>query len=76
MTTFIARHSGRTAGSSAGLRAGKQRLLRSLNSLGVIMADSAQAARALESAHTPADRRAALARLAADTSRDAGPSAT
>jgi len=59
----------------ASLGPAMQRLLRSLNSLGVIMADSAQAARSLESAHTPAARSAVLDRFAADTTRDADRSA-
>jgi hypothetical protein len=75
MTTFIARHGHRTTHSSAAFQVRKHRFLRSLNSLGVIMADSAQAARALESANTQIDRRAVLDRFAADTTHDAGHSA-
>ncbi len=76
VTTFAGqRVSRRPITRGASLGPAMQRLLRSLNSLGVIMADSAQAARSLESAHTPAARSAVLDRFAADTTRDADRSA-
>ncbi len=71
MTTFIARHGDRTTGSSATFRAGKQRFTRSLASVGSIVLDAIEATRAIQSAHSNADRRAVLDRFAADTTRDA-----
>ncbi len=67
MTTFLARH----GDSSAALQTARQRFTRSLVSVGSIVVDAIEAARAIESAHTTADRRAVLDRFAADTTRDA-----
>ena len=53
MTTFIARHGGRTANPSAALGAGIQRLAHGFVSLGVIVRDAVRATRALNDAHTP-----------------------
>jgi hypothetical protein len=71
MTTSIARHGYRTADSSDALRQKKQRFTGSLASVGAIVLDAIEATRAINSAHTTADRRAVLARFAADTTRDA-----
>ena len=75
MTTFIARQGDRTADSTAAFRAGKQRVTRSLASVGSLVLDAIDATRAIQSAHSTADRRAVLDRFAADTTRDAGRSA-
>ena len=52
-----------------------QRLGRSLASVGAIVLDAIEATRAIQSAHSHADRRAVLDRFAADTTRDASRSA-
>jgi hypothetical protein len=75
MTTFIARHGDRAADSSAAFQAARGRFTRSLVSVGSIVLDAIEAARAIESAHTTADRRAVLDRFAAETTRDATRSA-
>ncbi len=72
MTTFIARHGERTTDTGATPTAQKQRFGRFLVSVGAIVLDSIEASRAIGSAHSAADRRAALERFAADTTRDAG----
>ena len=71
MTTFIAGHAGRTADSRAAFQAGKQRFTRSLVSVGSLVLDAIEASRAIQSAHTTADRQAVLDRFAAETTRDA-----
>ncbi len=75
MTTFIARHGDRSANPSAAFRAGLQRLPRAFVSLSVIMRDAVSATRALNDAHTVAERRAVAARFAADSTRNADRSA-
>ena len=75
MTTFIARHGDRTANPSAALGAGIQRFAHAFVSLSVIVRDAVSATRALNDAHTAADRRAVAARFAADSTQSAGRSA-
>lgn len=75
MTTFIARHGDRTANPSAALGAGIQRLAHGVVSLSIIVRDAVSATRALNDAHTAADRRAVAARFAADSTRSADRSA-
>ena len=60
MTSFAAQRISRPAGVP--VRMAAQRFLRSLNSLGVIVADSVAEARDLDTAHTPAGRSAVLDR--------------
>lgn len=75
MTTFTARHGYRTAHPSDALRDGIQRFAHALASLGVIVVDAVRATRALNDAHTPADRRAVAARFAAGSTRNTDRSA-
>lgn len=73
--TFIARHGDRTASPIAALGAGIRRLAHGFVSLSIIVRDAVSAARALNDAHTAADRRAVAARFAADSTRSTGRSA-
>ena len=68
MTTFIARHGDRTAIPNAALGSGIQRFAHAFVSLSVIVRDAVRATRALNDAHTVADRRAVAARFVADSS--------
>ena len=70
MSTSIAQHDSRT-GATSGLRPGMQRVGRSLASVGAIVLDAIEAARAIESAHSLADRRVVLDRFSTDTTRSA-----
>ena len=74
MTTSFAQH-GAHISVPAGLRPSMHRLGRSLASVGAIMLDAVEASRAIQSAHSNADRRAVLDRFASDTTRDASRSA-
>ena len=60
MTSLAAQPVSRPVGVP--VRTAAQRFLRSLNSLGVIVADSVAEARDIDSAHTPAGRSAVLDR--------------
>jgi hypothetical protein len=71
VTTFVGQHALGSTTRVVTERPAMQRLLRSLNSLGIILADSAQAAREAEAASTPAARRATLDRFATATDRNA-----
>ena len=75
MTTFIARHGDRTASPSAALGTGLQRLAHGFVSMSIIVRDAVGATRALNDAHTAADRRAVAARFAADPVRSGDRSA-
>jgi hypothetical protein len=69
MTTYIARHGDRIAGSTAASQASA--FIRFIVSVGAIVLDAIEAARGIGSAHSTADRRAVLDRFAADIARDA-----
>ena len=75
MTTFIARHGDRAADLSSPLQAAIQRFAHAFVSLSLVVGDAVRATRALNDAHTPADRRAVAARFVTGSARNADRSA-